>query len=38
MLILAHFEDDGTAGILLVVFNMHFLQQQTSCSAMAETA
>ena len=28
MPILVHFEDEGTAGTLLVVFKMHGLQQQ----------
>jgi len=28
MPILVHFEDEGTAGTLLVLFNMHGLQQQ----------
>jgi len=28
MAILVHFEDEGTAGTLLVVFKMHCLQQQ----------
>jgi len=28
MQILVHFEDKGTAGVLLVVFKMHGLQQQ----------